>query len=95
MQIKKNLRAALLHARLSVLSRFTRLPLSTVSILVILPYRESSLIFLSQGDSGGPLIVNKKLVGLVSWAKACSLTEYPTVYTRVPAYVNWIKWHAV
>ncbi|RLU26778.1 hypothetical protein DMN91_000575 [Ooceraea biroi] len=37
------------------------------------------------GDSGGPLVVNGKLVGLVSWARACSLTDYPTVYTRVPA----------
>ncbi|XP_011868436.1 PREDICTED: chymotrypsin-2-like [Vollenhovia emeryi] len=47
------------------------------------------------GDSGGPLIVNGKLVGLVSWAKACSLTDYPTVYTRVPSYINWIKENAV
>ncbi|KAL0111980.1 hypothetical protein PUN28_013305 [Cardiocondyla obscurior] len=48
-----------------------------------------------KGDSGGPLIVNGKLVGLVSWAKACSLTDYPTVYTRVPSYINWIKENAV
>lgn len=50
---------------------------------------------LLQGDSGGPLIVDGKLVGLVSWAKACSLTDYPTVYTRVPSYINWIKENAV
>jgi len=48
-----------------------------------------------KGDSGGPLIVNGKLVGLVSWAKACSLTDYPTVYTRVPSYIDWIKENAV
>ncbi|XP_071637582.1 chymotrypsin-2-like [Temnothorax longispinosus] len=48
-----------------------------------------------KGDSGGPLIVNGKLVGLVSWAKACSLTDYPTVYTRVPSYIDWIKKNAV
>jgi trypsin len=47
------------------------------------------------GDSGGPLIVNGKLVGLVSWAKACSLTDYPTVYTRVPSYIDWINKNAV
>ncbi|KAL6435844.1 hypothetical protein ACFW04_005603 [Cataglyphis niger] len=48
-----------------------------------------------KGDSGGPLIVNGKLVGLVSWAKACSLTDYPTVYTRIPSYIDWIEKNAV
>ncbi|KAK2578460.1 hypothetical protein KPH14_000961 [Odynerus spinipes] len=47
------------------------------------------------GDSGGPLTVNGKLVGLVSWAKACALTDYPTVYTRVSEYLDWIATHAV
>lgn len=50
---------------------------------------------LLQADSGGPLIVNEKLVGLVSWAKGCSLTDYPTVYTRVPSYIDWIENNAV
>ncbi|KMQ90865.1 mite allergen der f 3-like protein [Lasius niger] len=48
-----------------------------------------------KGDSGGPLIVNGKLVGLVSWAKGCSLTDYPTVFTRVPSYIDWIEKNAV
>lgn len=52
---------------------------------------EKNFDLLLQGDSGGPLVVNGKLVGLVSWAKACSLTDYPTVYTRVSSYINWIK----
>ncbi|KAI4479926.1 hypothetical protein M0804_010665 [Polistes exclamans] len=43
------------------------------------------------GDSGGPLTVNGKLVGLVSWAKACALTDYPTVYTRVSEFRSWIN----
>ncbi|KAG7197997.1 hypothetical protein KM043_016222 [Ampulex compressa] len=47
-----------------------------------------------KGDSGGPLIVNGKLAGLVSWAKDCALLDYPTVYTRVSAYLDWIKKHA-
>ncbi|KAK9300704.1 hypothetical protein QLX08_006729 [Tetragonisca angustula] len=47
------------------------------------------------GDSGGPLTVNGKLVGLVSWAMGCALTDYPTVYTRVSSHLNWIKAHAV
>ncbi|KAG7197996.1 hypothetical protein KM043_016221 [Ampulex compressa] len=46
-----------------------------------------------KGDSGGPLTVNGKLVGLVSWARACSLTTFPTVYTRVSSYINWINEH--
>ncbi|XP_070161271.1 chymotrypsin-2-like [Polyergus mexicanus] len=48
-----------------------------------------------KGDSGGPLIVNGKLVGVVSWAKACSLTDYPTVFTRIPSYIDWIEKNAV
>ncbi|KAK0181219.1 hypothetical protein PV327_003521 [Microctonus hyperodae] len=47
------------------------------------------------GDSGGPLTVEGKLVGLVSWAMGCAMTDYPTVYTRVPEYLDWIKAHAV
>ncbi|XP_044016675.1 trypsin-1-like [Aphidius gifuensis] len=47
------------------------------------------------GDSGGPLTVNGKLVGLVSWALGCANTEYPTVYTRVPEFHDWIKSNAI
>ncbi|GAB1865440.1 Mite allergen Der f 3 [Camponotus japonicus] len=46
------------------------------------------------GDSGGPLTVDGKLVGLVSWANGCASTSYPTVYTRVPSYIDWIKLNA-
>jgi len=47
------------------------------------------------GDSGGPLTVNGKLTGLVSWANGCASTSYPTVYTRVASYLDWIKQNAV
>lgn len=47
------------------------------------------------GDSGGPLTVNGVLVGLVSWANGCAKTDYPTVYTRVPDFLDWIAAHAV
>jgi secreted trypsin-like serine protease len=49
----------------------------------------------SQGDSGGPLLYNYKgkyqLIGLVSWGKGSGVTGYPTVYTYVNYYRNWIK----
>ncbi|XP_011863837.1 PREDICTED: trypsin-1-like [Vollenhovia emeryi] len=48
-----------------------------------------------QGDSGGPLTVGGKLVGLVSWARGCADTSYPTVFTRVVSYLDWIKANAV
>ncbi|XP_025986033.1 chymotrypsin-2 [Solenopsis invicta] len=48
-----------------------------------------------QGDSGGPLTVRGKLVGLVSWAIDCARTDYPTVFTNVISYLNWIKKNAV
>ncbi|XP_065335680.1 trypsin-1-like [Cloeon dipterum] len=42
------------------------------------------------GDSGGPLLVDGVAVGLVSWANECALQGYPTVYTRLPDYRDWI-----
>ncbi|XP_046388772.1 mite allergen Eur m 3-like [Ischnura elegans] len=42
------------------------------------------------GDSGGPLFVDNKVVGLVSWARGCDTKGFPTVYTRVSAYRDWI-----
>ncbi|XP_043262965.1 trypsin-like [Colletes gigas] len=47
------------------------------------------------GDSGGPLTVDGKIIGIVSWSMACALTDYPTVYTRVSSYLDWIESHAV
>jgi len=46
---------------------------------------------ISQGDSGGPLFVDGTVVGLVSWAYGCAVQGYPTVYTRVSAYRDWIR----
>ncbi|XP_043468491.1 chymotrypsin-2-like [Leptopilina heterotoma] len=47
-----------------------------------------------KGDSGGPLTVKGFLVGLVSWSNGCAKTDYPTVYTRVPEYLDWIRIHS-
>ncbi|XP_073968006.1 trypsin alpha-3-like [Bombus fervidus] len=47
------------------------------------------------GDSGGPLMVNGKLHGIVSWSMNCANVVYPSVYTRVSSYLNWINEHAV
>lgn len=44
-----------------------------------------------QGDSGGPLTVDGILVGLVSWAQGCAQLEWPTVFTRVSSYTDWIQ----
>lgn len=41
------------------------------------------------GDSGGPLIVNGVQVGIVSFGEKCA--KNPGVYTRVTAFVDWIK----
>ncbi|XP_034101154.2 transmembrane protease serine 9-like [Drosophila albomicans] len=48
------------------------------------------------GDSGGPLVVEHKnadteLIGIVSWGFIpCGLANYPSVYTRVSAYIDWV-----
>ncbi|KAG8222285.1 hypothetical protein J437_LFUL003266 [Ladona fulva] len=43
------------------------------------------------GDSGGPLYVDNKNVGIVSWGQPCAIKGYPTVYTRVAEYIDWIQ----
>lgn len=42
-------------------------------------------------DYGSPLTFNGTAVGLISWAKGCGSHTYPTAYTRVSSYVDWVK----
>lgn len=59
-----------------------------------------------QGDSGGPLICRQEgyhyLAGVTSWGvSGCQTTGYPSVFTRVAYYTDWVqkvidthsKWH--
>ncbi|XP_049801274.1 mite allergen Der p 3-like [Schistocerca nitens] len=43
------------------------------------------------GDSGSPMLVDGVVVGLASWQQGCALEGYPTVYTRVSHFVDWIE----
>ncbi|XP_050687019.1 serine protease 33-like [Eriocheir sinensis] len=48
-----------------------------------------------QGDSGGPLVAKVcgdrwAVVGIVSYGVGCATPGFPGVYTRVPAYAQWI-----
>ncbi|XP_068144637.1 lectizyme [Drosophila tropicalis] len=49
------------------------------------------------GDSGGPLVVEfenaaSELIGVVSWGYIpCGLANFPSVYTKVSSYVDWIS----
>ncbi|EDV33522.1 uncharacterized protein Dana_GF24882 [Drosophila ananassae] len=43
------------------------------------------------GDSGGPMVQGNTLVGIVSWGYTpCATTTYPSVYTDVGCYIDWI-----
>ncbi|GFN91395.1 chymotrypsin-like elastase family member 1 [Plakobranchus ocellatus] len=48
------------------------------------------------GDSGGPLMCERQgrvyVAGVMSWlVKNCSGPNFPNVFTRLPAYVNWVQ----
>lgn len=47
------------------------------------------------GDSGGPLMAERpdglyELVGVVSTGVGCGNPDFPGIYTKVSAYVDWI-----
>ncbi|XP_039497627.1 lectizyme [Drosophila santomea] len=68
------------------------------------PLAESNICSSSQqqsksacnGDSGGPLVVEREntaseIIGVVSWGYIpCGMANYPSVYTKVSSYVNWV-----
>jgi len=49
-----------------------------------------------QGDSGGPVVVQDaqgswKQIGIVSWGRGCAEPKYFGVYSKLSAYVDFIK----
>ena len=48
------------------------------------------------GDSGGPLMLRKRgqyvLAGITAYGyDPCGMPDHPAVYTRVPAFLTWIR----
>ena len=41
-------------------------------------------------DVGGPLVCDGKLTGIISWVDGCAQEGYPTVFTNVENYADWI-----
>ena len=46
-----------------------------------------------EGDSGGPIVVDNILVGIVSFGLNICGHEYPSVFTKVQAFLNFITKH--
>ncbi|XP_035784369.1 trypsin alpha-4-like [Anopheles albimanus] len=44
-----------------------------------------------QGDSGGPLVYGNQVIGIVSWGYGCAFENYPSVYTRVSEFLDFIN----
>jgi secreted trypsin-like serine protease len=42
------------------------------------------------GDSGGPLVCSGKLAGATSWGASGCSPSYPSVYTRISYFRDWI-----
>jgi hypothetical protein len=42
------------------------------------------------GDSGGPLVCSGKLAGATSWGQSQCNPSFPSVYTRISYFYNWI-----
>lgn len=65
-------------------------------ILILAMRRWRECIIFLQGDSGGPLVARVcggtrwAVVGIVSYGVGCATPTFPGVYTRVPAYAQWI-----
>lgn len=51
---------------------------------------QGGLIDACQGDSGGPLVCNNVLTGIVSGGFECARPNFPTVYTDITKYRDWI-----
>jgi len=50
----------------------------------------AGLVGACYGDSGGPLTVGSTLVGLVSFGYSDCEAGFPTVFTRISHYRDWI-----
>jgi secreted trypsin-like serine protease len=50
-----------------------------------------------QGDSGGPLAIYDTVLtkwflgGITSWGNGCADKDYPGIYTRVTAFIQWMQ----
>jgi len=43
------------------------------------------------GDNDGPIVCGGKLAGIFSWGEANCSPDFPAVFARVSAYVDWIN----
>ena len=43
------------------------------------------------GDSGGPLVIGNTLIGITSFGVEDCAGGYPSAFTRVTSFVNWLQ----
>lgn len=44
-----------------------------------------------KGDSGGPLVYNNVQIGIVSYGAKNCRTGYPSGFTRLTSYLDWLE----
>lgn len=57
-------------------------------------YDEEGYYDACTGDDGGAYASGRFIYGISSWAYRCAHPRFPRVYTRVSAYIDWIKTNA-
>ena len=65
----------------------------TVIVYIIIYVNETNTLhelWYLQGDSGGPMTQDGTVYGIASWVASGCLSNFPSTYSRVGAFYEWV-----